>query len=381
MSNTAHGASGGSSRPSSLKKPRRYARVAPGLELAPSDSPNEVRTGTKVLERPIVVAAAQALGVMAVLVVILMFTEGSETSSSSDALSSLDKTKPLPHALGAAHLKPPLPSTPSPPPPSPQPSARPPPVPVAIPPPLPLARDLPPSPAPSASPLGSPSPSTPPPPPPRPPHRLVAKELNQRWNAASAYHGLQSAGVLVHVLDGNGISGGGFDDGEPDAAHPLRHIWRNDVHTDRNDRMSATLVNKRHPGIFRCLNCGADWFDLPRSEDKERKALAEEQRQLRREWSKLDHRAEALASAEEAALRREEARRRAATALALADGTWREYVSDERFASPPRKPRQLAHALIRTHKEHDPQPATTAFLNSPKLGGAGGARASPESLM
>lgn len=69
--------------------------------------------------------------------------------------------------------------------------------------------------------------------------------------------------MLFHVLDGNGITMGGFDDGPPDAQHPLRHIWRNEVHTDRNDRMSASVANKRHPDIFRCLICPVEWFDLP----------------------------------------------------------------------------------------------------------------------
>lgn len=99
-------------------------------------------------------------------------------------------------------------------------------------------------------------------------YRRTASELNRRWVAASASHGMHTAGVLIRVLEAGGISGSGFDHGTPRNDDPLRHFWR--VHGQprisaaHNDRVSATLVNYRHPDLFRCRGmCGPDWWDLP----------------------------------------------------------------------------------------------------------------------
>ena len=158
-------------------------------------------------------------------------------------------------------------------PPSPSPLWPPPPPPLPAPPPLrllqpPLPTPSPPSPpppsllpAPPPAPLPPPPPLRPPPPP--PPYPSITAALNRRWATGSGA-GMATAGVLIHVLDGDGISGGGFDGGPPSLRDPLRNVWRVTRRNDRNDRMSASLVTSRHPDIFRCIKiCGADWFDLP----------------------------------------------------------------------------------------------------------------------
>ena len=131
--------------------------------------------------------------------------------------------------------------------------------------PLPPSPQLPPAPPPSSPPPRSPSPESPPlpAPPPREPPGPVNR-LNQRWRLERTTHNIATAGVLMHALIGDGIDSGGLRNGNPDLDHPLRSIWRTDSGLATADRMSATMVNHRHPEIIRCLGqCGDDWHDLP----------------------------------------------------------------------------------------------------------------------
>ena len=72
----------------------------------------------------------------------------------------------------------------------------------------------------------------------------------------------------MRVLDGNGVTMQGFAD-PLDMARPLRHAWAFDPNAWKGgDRMSASVVNVRHPDIFRCLvGChddqGREMKDLP----------------------------------------------------------------------------------------------------------------------
>ena len=134
--------------------------------------------------------------------------------------------------------------------------------------PKPLPPQHPPQPLPQ-----SPRWSSPPPPspvnPPSPssssantPAARVAAELNRRWRLPDATHDLATAGVLVHTLDGDGIGKGGWV--RPDVNDPLRNIWSMDSGRQEADRMGSSLINVRHPEIFRCLGaCGDEWYDLP----------------------------------------------------------------------------------------------------------------------
>lgn len=79
-------------------------------------------------------------------------------------------------------------------------------------PPVPLPPPPPPQPC---SPPLPPPPAQPPPPPP-----TVVEQLNSRWASAVVSDELAEAGVLVHVLDGDGITGGGFTSGPPSAVLP-----------------------------------------------------------------------------------------------------------------------------------------------------------------
>ena len=57
----------------------------------------------------------------------------------------------------------------------------------------------------------------------------------------------------MRVLDGNGVTMHGFAD-PLDMARPLQHAWAFDPNAWKGgDRLSASVVNVRHPDIFRCL--------------------------------------------------------------------------------------------------------------------------------
>ena len=106
------------------------------------------------------------------------------------------------------------------------------------------------------------------PPPIQTPCPLCAR-LNERWGAGRPTGNWSDAGVLVHVLDGDGITMHGFDGGPPDLNDPLKHAWTSNTAAWKGgDRLSASLINARHPDVFRCLNgcldaAGEQMRDLP----------------------------------------------------------------------------------------------------------------------
>ena len=71
------------------------------------------------------------------------------------------------------------------------------------------------------------------------------------------------------MLDGDGITMHGFDGGPPDLNDPLKHAWTSNTAAWKGgDRLSASLINARHPDVFRCLNgcldaAGEQMRDLP----------------------------------------------------------------------------------------------------------------------
>ena len=71
----------------------------------------------------------------------------------------------------------------------------------------------------------------------------------------------------MHVLDGQGIDLEGFRGGPPTVYNPLKDAWRPDPSDSHGDRLSATLVNKHHPDVFRCIVCTwhgqDDWLEVP----------------------------------------------------------------------------------------------------------------------
>ena len=92
--------------------------------------------------------------------------------------------------------------------------------------------------------------------PPRTPRLPVVDELNARWNAGRPSNDLSDAGIIVHVFDGSGIGPGGVQS-LPDVS---RFWYRPDFWA--HDRLSASLINKRHPVLFRCLGCPVDLVEL-----------------------------------------------------------------------------------------------------------------------
>ena len=142
---------------------------------------------------------------------------------------------------------PPLPSPPPWPPPSPPSPSPPPPLPA---PPSPLP-SRPPAPPPLHPP---PSPPLPSPPPPQPPNLGY---LNTKWEHGEPSNDLAEAGVLVHVLDGDGITMGGFQ-GTPDSLPPSGdELWNKlGQHgtTRTSDRVSASIINKAMPSVYEPTN-------------------------------------------------------------------------------------------------------------------------------
>ena len=93
--------------------------------------------------------------------------------------------------------------------------------------------------------------------------------LNERWASGQPTNDWSAAGVLVHVLDGGGVNWKGFMSGPPDLADPLRQTLLPDSGEWKGSgRLSATLVNSRHPDVFRCFtgckdHAGQAMVDLP----------------------------------------------------------------------------------------------------------------------
>ena len=99
----------------------------------------------------------------------------------------------------------------------------------------------------------------------------VARELNRRWERGQPSDNLTAAGLLVHVLDGDGLvdlATGALNE-KFDASDPLGHIWAPNPALKTGDRLSATLINRRHPDILRFVPAkqlgafGEAWVDLP----------------------------------------------------------------------------------------------------------------------
>merc|ERR1719424_1071126 len=101
--------------------------------------------------------------------------------------------------------------------------------------------------------------------PPLPPWRpaAVVSELNRRWATATASSKFAEAGVLMHVIDGDGFTGAGWVGGPPDINDPLRNIWQANPYSHAGDRLSASLVNSRHPDTYRCFLCEREWLYVP----------------------------------------------------------------------------------------------------------------------
>jgi len=76
---------------------------------------------------------------------------------------------------------------------------------------------------------------------------------------------LAASGVLLRALDGDGvISTHGFLNGPPKLETPLDHQWTPNPNGEIGDRLSATLVNARHPDAFRFMNKPpSEWEFLP----------------------------------------------------------------------------------------------------------------------
>ena len=91
----------------------------------------------------------------------------------------------------------------------------------------------------------------------------VVRTLNERWLAGAPSDDLSSAGVLMRVLDGDGVGFGHFVAGEPTHYRPLKSAFEVGAWDAGGDRVSSTLVNSRHPDIFRPLAFDHGWGELP----------------------------------------------------------------------------------------------------------------------
>ena len=116
------------------------------------------------------------------------------------------------------------------------------------------------------APRGPPQPPLSPPAP--PPSCSICDELNLRWLNGRPTNDWRAAGILMRALDGDGVTMHGFIS-TPDLDNPLEHAWAVDVGAWKGgDRVSSSVVNSRHPDIFRCLvgcvdGAGAEMRDLP----------------------------------------------------------------------------------------------------------------------
>ena len=106
----------------------------------------------------------------------------------------------------------------------------------------PLSPPPPPPPRPAAPP---PPPPSPPPPPPFVPALVL--ELNEQWRRGAPSNDLEAAGVLVHVLDGRGVTVSGFVGGSIPTAAEMWSILGNE---DHDDRLAGSLISSRYPDMF-----------------------------------------------------------------------------------------------------------------------------------
>ena len=89
---------------------------------------------------------------------------------------------------------------------------------------------------------------------------VFAAVLNRRFAAGRPSNDWARAGVLMHVFDGGGLTMAGRTD-FPDP----RMSWTPgmDPKSRHNDRLGATLINWRHPDVYRCIVCPPDLVDMP----------------------------------------------------------------------------------------------------------------------
>ena len=89
--------------------------------------------------------------------------------------------------------------------------------------------------------------------------------LNRRWAEGRPSTTWESSGAVVYMLDLGGV-GVGMPLSSVDVSDPLGHLWTPDGDSPGGDRVSTSLINRRHPEVFRCMppvaNC-AHGADLP----------------------------------------------------------------------------------------------------------------------
>jgi hypothetical protein len=89
-----------------------------------------------------------------------------------------------------------------------------------------------------------------PPGPPPPTASVIVEGLNARWLHGQPSNDLQQAGVIMWVVDGDGRDLNGFNKRNPWVPLPANPT---------GDRHSASMVTKRHPYIFACFACHANF--------------------------------------------------------------------------------------------------------------------------
>ena len=100
--------------------------------------------------------------------------------------------------------------------------------------------------------------------------------LNERWTSGSPSDEWAKVGIAVHMIDMDGIDittpGGGLmgwgghfiGGGHLNLTDPLAHVWTPDPNVSAGDRMSVSIINRRHPNVYRVNidNYGRDWPGL-----------------------------------------------------------------------------------------------------------------------
>ena len=93
------------------------------------------------------------------------------------------------------------------------------------------------------------------------PHLPVIGQLNARWEFGQPSDDLTDAGVLAHVLDGDGIGMRGFMDTPQNLPPPGDVLWSKlGQHgaTSTGDRVAASIINGAAPSVYEPSN--VDWL-------------------------------------------------------------------------------------------------------------------------